>query len=61
LLSIVLLNIPRLLLHGPIHVLRWGLAIASISLRSRNLPCRRRHSHWSRSPTLLLRFRLANL
>ena len=61
LLSIVLLNIPRLLLHGPIHVLRRRLTIACISLWSRNLPCRRRHPDGSRSPALLLRFRLANL
>ena len=61
LLCIVLLNIPRLLLHGPIHVLRRRLTIACISLWSRNLPCRRRHPDGSRCPALLLRFRLANL
>ena len=60
LLSIILLNVAWLL-HGPIHVLRRGLAIACISLRSRHLPSRRRHPNGSRSPTLLLRFRLANL
>jgi len=61
LLRIVLLNIPRLLLHGPIHVLRRRLTIACISLWGRNLPCRRRHPNRRRSPALLLRFRLANL
>jgi hypothetical protein len=61
LLSIVLLNIPRLLLHGPIHVLRRGLAIACIALWSRNLPRGRSHPNRRRSPALLLRFRLANL
>jgi hypothetical protein len=61
LLSIVLLNIPWLLLHGPIHVLRRRLTIARISLWSRHLPRRRSHPNRSRSPALLLRFRLANL
>ena len=60
LLSIILLNVAWLL-HGPIHVLRRGLAIACISLRSRHLPSRRRHPNGSRCPALLLRFRLANL
>jgi hypothetical protein len=55
-----LLNV-ILLLHRAIHVLRGRRAIACIPLRSRDLPCRRSHPHWGRSPGLLLRFRLANL
>jgi hypothetical protein len=57
---LILLNV-ILLLHRAIHVLRGRRAIACIPLRSRDLPCRRSHPHWGRSPSLLLRFRLANL